>query len=1668
MNLGYDPNKGCNDTPQKITQNVHINNVLINNNANTINDEFLPMSIINFGQSYANYFLNNVTIANNTCYNNYAHSTTIRESSLVNKLDITNIIMWNNISYAYQINNDYSAPLNISNSNIEGGMEAISTVPSIYVNNINSDPLFLSESNYHLSCVSPCLNSGDHNLIPEWIDYDIEGNNRILDGEVDMGAYETEDPNTAITSQPQDITACIGENFSLSIEAAGNGTITYQWYKDDNLIIGATNSTYQIISCANDDAGEYFCIVTSDCGSVTSNIAILTVAPLVVITTQPENATVCNGTDATFTIVADNANSYQWQFEGSDISGANSATLFLAGVTDLDAGNYTCNITGDCGNVTSDIATLIVNPLTIIITQPTDQSACIGGDATFTVEATGTGVLNYQWQFNGSDIAGANSATLFLTGITGADVGNYTCQIGGICGDVTSNIASLIIIPPPVAPTSVSATETNISAGESTILSYSGGSGTTFVWYTESCGDVYVGEADEDGNLTVFPEETTTYFGRWENECGVSTCQEITINVDESFEKFNLLYDENSHCANEQLTFVLDGSVYGVPYYLVRDGEDEWDDLVTGRPDGGEITLRSENLTGTYRVFAYFEDENLKTEMNNFYVVESDNILPLPPTDFNVTLPNYSTLNDFTTVTVTNTTEPYEYAVYTDPYTTDYYASIENSVDIEVPSDYLHSGLNEISVIVQDPNTGCTDTVDYGDICIIDGVLLEQSMLTGSDEFVNQAYFITEDIVLQADNSLSFSNCQVTFGNNAQIIVSPESELDVINSSILTNANECTTQPWKGIFVSSNIHKNGSPTNYGIVNVFDSEIRNAQTGVKSATGGVIIAKNSQFTNNYNDIRIENYWNPYKNCLINENTFESTDDFYSIPFVESAEMCRIYLNNATTVEILGNDFICPTSTGNFIRNTNGIISYNTDLSVEPYIIPGVGLSKNTFTNFYTGIKIFEDGLHSIKIDNNVFTDNTNSISVSGCAPVIIRNEFNIPYYPSYMKRTATGVFMVSCSNYQVEENDFIGENWTRSFGLVVRNSGITPNEIYNNNFSNLYMACQAQGINGTRDITVRKGGLQFLCNTFDNNAHNIFVTEYVPEQDITIDYSDELLGVDYRYGIAEYQGSYRESAGNKFLNEYKYDITNKQASFYYCYDKELNSKPRMDIIGLDQNVYPILVKKANNCPSHLHSTEPSWSELYNLKDSVTTKQESLNNLIDAGNTEDVLYEISNATPEQANKLTRNLLAISPSVSDTSMVNSIEIENVLPPVMLAQVLTSNPRASKSGKVLYALTNRKHPLPPPFMEDIMEFRDSLSHHEAIASDIGSFMSEKNRTLNEIKRSSRNDTLSVHASDSLILLLTTDNSLQSDYMLISYYLYLSELENAEQVLLEIPQKYELSNLEEREYQGMLQITNIQIDLFSQDKTYEEIDSIQKQTLFLLSEDTIIRAGAIARNILTIADTVQFTHGVVIPIIDTTSNKGGSDELPKLSFELSPNPAKEYFVVDYQLPEKTFKNAEFVMYNNNNQKVYSQKITRYWYQLLVETGKINPGYYLCKLMLEGKELDKKGILIKPDQMSPYEISNAEKLYYESLNEGDKTLVVYPNPAEDYVNAEFNVNENATITLVDNSGKVIITENVAKNSSQLRLNTSNLSSGIYTVNLIVNGEIISSKTLIKQ
>jgi hypothetical protein len=100
-----------------------------------------------------------------------------------------------------------------------------------------------------------------------------------------------------------------------------------------------------------------------------------------------------------------------------------------------------------------------------ILTQPTNVSVVAGAMATFQTVATGSAPLAYQWQKNGTILAGATQSTYTISSSISDNGSVYVCVVTNQAGVVTSSPASLTVttIPPP--PTTVTVTISSTGAG---------------------------------------------------------------------------------------------------------------------------------------------------------------------------------------------------------------------------------------------------------------------------------------------------------------------------------------------------------------------------------------------------------------------------------------------------------------------------------------------------------------------------------------------------------------------------------------------------------------------------------------------------------------------------------------------------------------------------------------------------------------------------------------------------------------------------------------------------------------------------------------------------------------------------------------------------------------------------------------------------------------------------------------------------------------------------------------------------------------------------------------------------------------------------------------------------------------------------------------------------
>lgn len=202
------------------------------------------------------------------------------------------------------------------------------------------------------------------------------------------------------------------------------------------------------------------------------------------ISTPPRAQTSCAGGSVTFSVTAAGTAplSYQWQKDGATIPGAAGASYTINPVAAAHAGSYTVVVANKAGKVTSSPATLTVNAPPTLTSQPAPQTVCVGASALFTVTATGTAPLSYQWKKNGADIAGATTAIYTIPTAKAEHAAAYTVVATNACGSATSQPAALTVGEAPSIVTQPASREVKVGEGATLTVEAIGSAPLAYQW----------------------------------------------------------------------------------------------------------------------------------------------------------------------------------------------------------------------------------------------------------------------------------------------------------------------------------------------------------------------------------------------------------------------------------------------------------------------------------------------------------------------------------------------------------------------------------------------------------------------------------------------------------------------------------------------------------------------------------------------------------------------------------------------------------------------------------------------------------------------------------------------------------------------------------------------------------------------------------------------------------------------------------------------------------------------------------------------------------------------------------------------------------------------------------------------------------------------------------
>ena len=496
------------------------------------------------------------------------------------------------------------------------------------------------------------------------------------------------------------------------------------------------------------------------------------------------------------------------------------------------------------------------------------------------------------------------------------------------------------------------------------------------------------------------------------------------------------------------------------------------------------------------------------------------------------------------------------------------------------------------------------DYLDYSQICTINRNLVTSSIRKFIDSTsVLQNWSITNDVLIDFD-ALFYKNivveqggrleigCNLFLPPNAKIVVKQGGKLIVDGGSI--NSGD-PNKMWKGVEVWGNKLENQQVDingNYkqGYVELQDATISNAlcafdlwQPGNYNSTGGILHASNSTFTNNALSVHALDYENFLLDDTSRTLSYHANLTNCALTIDSSYLGQKTFENHVLCADIrglsiYGSDFSLSPNAINVAELNRAVTLNSSSATIMGRCLDVVGspscvnMDSTKFDGFAYAVyaKNVTDGLRRIMVGSTDFKNNTYGLYFNNVKSIEIKEcnfEIGSNSTSSCDEPASYGVVIKNGAIFGIHENNFHGTNNDTIYkiGLHIENCP-WANDVYKNNFSYLDFANWSEGQNQENIYQYR--GLEYLCNTNDNNYSDFFIPNIAnPTTPNT---------------IQSIQGTPNESAGNTFSQnaDNAYHIFNDGTGWIsYHYNGNNEYLPN---ISKCRNVTIIRALEANNC------------------------------------------------------------------------------------------------------------------------------------------------------------------------------------------------------------------------------------------------------------------------------------------------------------------------------------------------------------------------------------------------------------------------------------------------------------------------------------------------------
>ena len=879
-----------------------------------------------------------------------------------------------------------------------------------------------------------------------------------------------------------------------------------------------------------------------------------------------------------------------------------------------------------------------------------------------------------------------------------------------------------------------------------------------------------------------------------------------------------------------------------------------------------------------------------------------------------------------------------------------------------------------------------------------------------------------QDLVVKTGATLTVQ-CELQFVPQAGIIIEPGGRL-IVDGGRLTG--EWYYQDfWRGIEVwGSNAHNQSPsyhPTHQGMVVLKNGAViehaREAITMQDPSTywtfGGVVQATDATFLNCRRAVEFLSYQHttpggaeiPNRsfftrvNSIVDEN-YRGGDDFYA-----QVSMWDVHGINFTACNFENRQNENALIITQSAKLGYGIISEDASYRVRgqcatnppwvgdvcPSYIPTVfkgfdhGINARNFgsaRNFIVSNCRFEDNVCGVYANHVVgFQVRNSHFRVGGNEVPVLSGDVDEQFNDRHRAVFSTESWAFAIDDNVVEQS---GDHELTE-GIVVGYSRDHNDVVFRNEATGLERAYIGEGI--CADLAAgytATRGLWFLCNENDDNSTNFWARKVFTDQ------VNELN----THTIRLNQGMPSRPADNTFdqwavgSGKWDFRLTTTHSPVIYWHRNTGNFVPVSYTIS-STGLFPAPATgiPTNNCAQKVLLTipyEPDFASgmapgpvvqyLLDEKLAYGNTRYLYEQLIDDGNTDEVVQEIQESWPQDAWELRASLLSRSPYLS-TTVLREMVLRNIMPAAMVTEILVANPAATRSDGFLTWLQEESgYPLPEYLLGMVVASWDERGYRDALEAEMTLHHAEMTQAANLLVHHYHTLPLAEEDStgvpmDSVLWVWQQVRTPAARYAEALTWMQLGNYAQASDVIASLPTEHKLRSPDEQERQRMLDLISFVADIRGNGRSEMQLDSGEVAALQVLMGDAYDRPAALISNLLC------FGYGHCRPPLTGGEDDGGPKALPytplppkgalaQAELRIHPNPASTWVAIDYDLLVKP-TDAAIIIRDMTGREVKRIMLRDQKHQVVWDTRQVAPGSYTVVLQNKQRQLRAEKLIIR-------------------------------------------------------------------------------------------------------